>query len=204
MADHTVRQTRTKAKMSEETRRALLQAARHAFGTKGYANVAMEDLVDEAGVTRGALYHHFSSKQGLFEALIELLDSEISELIKKACSDIEDPWVRFIKSCQFYLELVTHDVGLRRIMFRDSPAVLSYERIRQIDHQSAIIPIRQAIDELSAQGRIRALPRDALAHLINGALADAALWIGDNEDPIQALNEAKLAFEALLSGLQKA
>lgn len=195
---------RTKASMSETTRRALLQAARRAFGENGYANVALEDLVDEAGVTRGALYHHFGSKQGLFEALIELLDGEVSASIRAASATIDDPWTRFIRSCQHYLELVTHDVGLRRIIFRDSPSVISYERLREMDHQSAILPIRQAIDELSTSGAIRPIPHEAIAHMINGALADAALWIGDSKEPVQALNEAKTAFEALLSGLRNA
>jgi AcrR family transcriptional regulator len=194
---------RTKAGMTEATRRLLLETARSAFGTKGYADVALEDLVREAGVTRGALYHHFGSKQGLFEALVAMLDAEITASIHAATAMTDDPWEQFVRGCRRYLELATHDAGMRRIMLRDGPAVLGYEAFRALDHKTAILPIRNAIQDLADRGLIRDLPAEALAHLINGALNDAALWIGDSADPVRALTEAGAAFEALLQGLRQ-
>ncbi|MFN8830696.1 MAG: TetR/AcrR family transcriptional regulator [Labrys sp. (in: a-proteobacteria)] len=193
---------RTKAGMTEATRRLLLETARIAFGAKGYSDVALEDLVRDAGVTRGALYHHFGSKQGLFEALVGALDAEITASIHEATSGVGDPWQQFVLGCRRYLEIVTHDAGLRRIMLRDSPAVLGYEAFRALDNETAIVPIRDAILDLSARGLIRPLPAEALAHLINGALCDAALWIGDSADPAAALAQATAAFEAMLAGLR--
>eukprot|EP01036_Dinobryon_divergens_P001560 gene1560-2040_t len=132
---------RTKAGMTEATRRLLIETARRAFGEKGYGEVALEDLVREAGVTRGALYHHFGSKQGLFEALVASLDAEITTSIQVATTMSDDPWEQFVQGCRRYLELVTHDAGMRRIMLRDGPAVLGYEAFRALDHETAILPI---------------------------------------------------------------
>lgn len=194
---------RSNSEMSEATREALLDSARAAFAEHGFADAPLEDLLRGTGLSKGALYHHFGSKQGLFIAVVQSIDARIVARIRAAVPETDVTRAAFIAACRIYLQ-ATLEPGVRRILLLDCPAVLGYRATRELDAQTSIAPISEALRDLAAAGEVVALDIEATAHLINGALYDAALWIGDSKRPQQALERAMLAFEQLLSGLAPA
>ncbi len=191
---------RSNAELSEASREALLAGARAAFARHGYANAPLEELVRAAGLTKGALYHHFGSKQGLFIAVVQAIDAEILAQVRAEVPERPATRAGFVHACRLYLEAML-EPGVRRILLIDCPAVLGYRAMRELEIESSIRPIAEMLDALVESGEVVALDTEATAHLINGALYDAALWIGDDPRPRQALDRAVQAFETLLAGL---
>ena len=114
---------RPRSEMIAETRAKLVAAARQAFGTVGYAEASMDDFTAAAGLTRGALYHHFGDKKGLLEAVIAEIDAEMAD---RLCADLgqgEDRWQGFVDECTAYIEMAL-EPEIQRIVLRDGPAVL--------------------------------------------------------------------------------
>ncbi|MDX8350459.1 TetR/AcrR family transcriptional regulator [Cognatiyoonia sp. IB215446] len=181
-----------------ETSAKLLATARRWFFEKGYAGTSMDDLCADAGVTRGALYHNFGGKEGLLEAVILQIDEEIGERLLMAGGDTVDR-ESFIQTCLAYLEAAL-DPEVRRIVFQDGPAVLG-QRLRDIDQEGSVEPLREAIAELQAQGAFVEGDAVALAVLVNGAMIDAALWVADCEDTERRHEAASKAMRSMLSKL---
>ena len=181
-----------------ETSARLLATARKWFFEKGYAGTSMDELCAGAGVTRGALYHNFGGKEGLLEAVVRQIDDEIGERMIAASGDTIDR-DSCIKTCLAYLEAAM-DPEVRRIVFQDAPAVLG-QRLRDIDQEGSIAPLREAIAYLQGQGEFIEGDATALAVLINGAMIDAALWIADGEETKQRYEAASDALQSMLSRL---
>ncbi|WP_019956626.1 TetR/AcrR family transcriptional regulator [Yoonia vestfoldensis] len=196
---------RSRGEMSEQTTAQLLAAARRAFATSGYAASAMDTICADAGVTRGALYHHFGGKEGLLEAVVYQIDAEISARLDMEEKRHADPWVGFRACCRLWLEQAL-DPEIQRICLRDAPSVLG-QKLRDLDEISAIVEIRDSLAALMLSGRIRATDPEALARMINGALVDAALWVaaaGDQPGAQHAaLDRALAAADVLLDGLER-
>lgn len=181
-----------------ETSAKLLATARKTFFEKGYAGASMDDLCAAAGVTRGALYHNFGGKEGLLEAVVRQIDEEIGDRLIEASGDTIDR-DSCIRTCLAYLEAAL-DPEVRRIVFQDGPAVLG-QRLRDIDQEGSIEPLRAAIVELQGQGAFIQGDATALAVLINGAMIDAALWIAEGEDAKRRYEAASDALRSMLSQL---
>ena len=158
----------------------------------------MDELCAAAGVTRGALYHNFGSKEGLFEAVVRQIDEEIGERMIEASGDALDR-DSCIKTCLAYLEAAL-DPEVRRIVLQDGPAVLG-QRLRDIDQEGSIEPLRAAILQLQNESAFIDGDATALAVLINGAMTDAALWVADGEDAKQRHEAASDALRSMLSKL---
>ena len=185
-------------KKKAETSARLIATARRMFLEKGYARTSMVDLCAETGVTRGALYHNFGGKDGLFEAVVRQIDDEIGA---RLMGDPAEPVTLegFIRTCIAYLEYAL-DPEVQRILFQDGPSVLG-QRLRDIDQEGSIEPLREAIVELQEQGVLTKVDATALAILINGAMIDAALWIAAGDDRQARFQSAAKSLEALLKGL---
>lgn len=97
--------SRARAEMIEETRARLLASARHAFAVQGFAKTSMDDFTARAGLTRGALYHHFGDKKGLLAAVVAQLDSEMDERLQQISARAENPWDGFCERCRAYLRM---------------------------------------------------------------------------------------------------
>jgi AcrR family transcriptional regulator len=192
---------RSNAELSETSREALLAGARAAFARHGYADAPLESLVREAGLTKGALYHHFGSKQGLFVAVVKAIDAEILARVQAEAPEQPATRAAFVKACRLYLEALL-DPGVRRILLIDCPAVLGHRAMRELEIESSIRPIAAMLDALVESGELAPLDTEATAHLLNGALYDAALWTGDSPQPLQALERAARALETLIAGLR--
>ncbi|WP_047337373.1 TetR/AcrR family transcriptional regulator [Pseudomonas protegens] len=192
--------SRPRAAMIEQTRARLIASARQAFARLGYAKTSMDDLTAEAGLTRGALYHHFGDKQGLLAAVVEQIDSEMDERLDAISAAATDPWQGFAQRCRAYLEMA-QEAEIRRIVLQDARAVLGQ---RQPAEEHCIDSLSRRLQALVEAGLITPAPSQALARLINGSLVDAALWIAAAEQPGQRLQQALQALELLLRGLQQA
>src|SRR5690554_6023098 len=112
---------RTRSEMIVETRGKLLAAGRKTFATLGYADASMDDFTSEAGLTRGALYHHFGDKKGLFEAVVAEIDAEMARRLKERAARAANRWEGFIEEGIGYIEMAL-EPEIQRIMLRDGPA----------------------------------------------------------------------------------
>ena len=117
-----------RTEMIAETRAKLLAAGRHAFGTIGYAGASMDDFTSAAGLTRGALYHHFGDKRGLLQAVLAEIDAEMTVRLNKVNADAPTRWQGFVDECAAYIEMAL-EPEIQRIMFRDGPRTLAH-RVR--------------------------------------------------------------------------
>ncbi|HEU4325980.1 MAG TPA: TetR/AcrR family transcriptional regulator [Roseiflexaceae bacterium] len=191
----------TKAAQRAETTTRLLAIARTQFAEHGYAQAATETIVRLGGVTRGALYHHFGSKEGLFKAVVAEVQRDVARQVAEAAEHSEDPWEQLLAGCRAFLGACL-EPDVQRILLIDGPAVLGWEAWRELDAEHAMRLLEQGIGELAAAGHIQAVSVPAVTHLLSGAMNEAVLWIARAEHPHQALDETIAAFEQLLSGLR--
>ncbi len=190
---------RTRAEM-EETRASLLATARRVFSEHGYAATSMDDLTAQAGLTRGALYHHFGDKKGLLAAVVAQLDAETDQRLQAISDAADDAWEGFVQRCRAYLEMAL-EPEIQRILLRDGPAVLG-DPSRWPSADGCIAAIRANLEHLQADGVVRDdIDADVAARLISGASTDAALWIANAADAAAASEKAVPAFRALMEGL---
>jgi AcrR family transcriptional regulator len=191
-----------KVVQGEATREALLGAARNLFGARGYAETSLDAIAATAGVTKGALYHHFAGKEELFQLVFEQVKRDLSSRLRLVLRD-PDPWKRLVSACRTYIELHT-DPAVQRIVLRDARAVLSHEAWRRVDSQWGAVMFRGAFRQAIHHGIIVELPLNTLAMVVTGALAEACLVVANAEDPASARAEALSVIEQLLLGLRRA
>lgn len=192
---------RPRREVMAETRAKLLAAARHAFGTKGYAAASMDDFTADAGLTRGALYHHFGDKKGLLAAVIAQIDTEIADRLNAINRKAASPWQGFVDECAAYIEMAT-EPEIQRIVHCDGPAVLG-DPSQWPSQNGCIASSTGTLSALAATGEIRSdIDPEATARLINGATLYAAQWIASSTDPRATSCKAIESFKAMLSGLR--
>jgi len=156
--------------------------------------------VRAAGVTKGALYHHFGSKEGLFREVLRQVQGDVADRIEQAADALPDPWDRLSAGCRAFLSAGA-DPGIRRIMLIDAPAVLGWEEWRAMDEAASARHLADALADLVEAGAIAPRPIEPLAHLLSGAMNEAALWLArstgptDEEDTVRELT-------GLLDGLR--
>jgi AcrR family transcriptional regulator len=192
---------RLRQDMIAETRAKLVAAARHAFGTVGYAGASMDDLTAQAGLTRGALYHHFGDKKGLLQAVIGEIDAEMTARLEKVSSRAPTRWQGFVDECVAYIEMAL-EPEIQRIMFRDGTAVLG-DVSQWPSSRGCILALTRSLADLKAEGVLVDIDPEAAARLINGASSHAALWIASSEDQQETSRKAVKGFRALLDGLRR-
>lgn len=193
---------KTKAEQTEATTLALLDIAMKKFAAVGYAASSMEEIVHEAGLTRGALYHHFGSKQGLFLAVAEHVQRDISRRIEHATTPDADHWTQLVMGCHAFLAACTDPI-IQQIILVDAPSVLGWEAWRKLDAEYGGRLLHGALQALVDEGTLKPLPVATLTHLLSGAMNEAALWIAQSPDPQAAFEAAKLTLAALLNGLRQ-
>lgn len=190
---------RPRKEMIAETRAKLLAAARHAFGTVGYAEASMDDFTAAAGLTRGALYHHFGDKKGLLEAVIAEIDAEMNERLHAVSASADGHWQGFVDECTAYIEMAL-EPEIQRIVMRDGPAVLGDPS--QWPSQSECYRSMTAnLQRLVEEGTIITVDPEATARLLSGASLHAAQWIANSPEPEATSRKAVKAFNVLLEGL---
>lgn len=190
---------RTRAEMIEETRSKLVATARQAFGSDGYANTSMDDLTAKAGLTRGALYHHFGGKEGLLAAVVDQIDAEVDLRLQKISAAAPNLWEGFRRRCRGYLEL-SLEQEIRRIIMQDARAVLG--DISPAAQRHCIASLEEMLDELIEQHVIGPADAQAVARMLYGIITEASFWIAEPEtDHEHRLPRALDSLDLLLSGL---
>ena len=185
----------------EATRDALVTAARALFAERGYAGVGTEEVVRRAGVTRGALYHHFRDKQDLFRAVFEQTEAENVQAITARVAGIADPLELLATGVRAFLD-VCSDPVMMRIGLRDAPGVLGWEEWREIGNRHGLGLVTGGLGAAMDAGQIIRADVRTLAHVLLAALAEASLLIASAEDPGAARVEVERTLLALLDGLR--
>lgn len=193
-------QRRTQAQRSAATRATLLAAARELFAKQGFAHTPREQIVERAGVTRGALYHHFDNKEHLFREVVERLQQEIGERIMKASLASDDAGERLRLGCHAFLDACLRP-DVRRIVLLDAPAVLGAPAWREIDERHGLGLVRVGLEEAMASGAMTRRPVEPLAHLLLGALNEAAMLVATAARPKRARVEVGETVDFLLDSL---
>ena len=184
-----------------ETRKKLIEVARRAFAEYGYADTSMDKLTAEAGLTRGALYHHFGDKRGLFAAVVDQIDSQMAEYAEQHREQPDDLWEGLLLEGQTYIQNALNP-EFQRIVLRDGPAVLG-DPAHWPSQNRCLQSTRECVEQLLTAERIKIVDPEAAAVLLNGAAMNAALWVASSEYPEQVLPEALNAFQIFASGFLK-
>lgn len=193
-----------KADRAEATRAQLLRHARALFAQRGYAAVGTEEIVGRAGVTRGALYHHFpAGKAALFEVVIEEVSAELAQRIAAEALSQDDPWDQFRTGCAIFLDAAI-EPELQQLLLLDAPSVLGWQRWREIDARHGLGLIEFGLQSAMDGGRIEPAPVKPLAHAILGALDEGAMLVARADDVERARAEVFETLERLFAGLLRA
>ncbi len=196
------RPRRTQRERRERTRRSLLDSARRLFARDGFAATSLDEVVVECGVTKGAFYHHFAGKEELFEAVFVEEQQRIASHLADTygARRHRDPVKASLKACHAFLDL-SRDPGVQRITLLDAPAVLGWERMREIESEYGLAMIKDGVQSAIAAGRAKRRNVDALAHLLFGALCEGAMFMARAEDQRAAQRTVEREFKAIVDGL---
>lgn len=190
----------TQAQRRESTRADLIAAGRRLFAAAGYENVVAEQIVEEAGVTRGALYHHFDGKVGLFEAVFIEIEGELIARFPLDELVGDDPLAALRAGVGKFLAL-SLEAEVQQITLIDGPSVLGWQRWHEIEAEHGLGLIQAGLDAAIAAGQMRALPSADLANALLGALTESALAVSRAADREAAHHNAEQVLLALLDGL---
>lgn len=179
----------------------LIGVARKHFTDHGYVESSLEEIAAEAKLTRGALYHHFGSKKGLFQAVLESIMTEIGERIEAEATQSDNPLEQLILGCRAFI-VAAVELQTRRILLTDGPAVLGWEAWRRIDAENSMAHLREQLQLMQRQGYLKPVPLDALTHFLSGAMNETALWIAQSPDNDQLLEETLSVISEFLKGFE--
>jgi AcrR family transcriptional regulator len=193
---------RTQGERSEATRAALVRAGRELFGERGYGGVGTEEIVARAGVTRGALYHQFADKRALFRAVLEDLEEEvIAQIGQQAAATATSVEEALGATMAAWLD-ACENPEIQRIMLLDAPGVLGWEEWREIGQRYGLGATIALLEAAMEEGVVARQPARPLAHVVIGALDEAALYVARASDRAQARAEMDQVLARLVNGLR--
>src|SRR5580693_4989706 len=171
----------------DATRASLIKAARELFGEKGYVDTSIDEIVARAGVTKGAVYHHFDGKEGLFRAVFEQVHTEVTD---QAAAEFlgPDSWTALLDGCALWIDAHL-DPAIRTIALQDARAVLGWDEVREIENRFGAVALRGALRKAMHAGVLERRPLRPLALLLMGALGEGCLYIAESNDPGEARSE---------------
>jgi AcrR family transcriptional regulator len=183
-----------------QTRDRLVATGRELFAERGYDATSIEAILAAAGVARGALYHHFATKEALFDAVLDRLVAEIADAAADAARGARDPVEGLRRGCSAWLRMAL-DPAVQRIALVDAPAVVGWTRWRELDEVHTLGGLRANLEAIAAAGSLPEQQVDLLAHMVLASVNEAALMIARSDDPKAALAEGEAAVETLLQRL---
>jgi AcrR family transcriptional regulator len=189
-----------KVEKGQATRRELLAAATQLFAAQGYDDTSIDNVLEAAGVSRGALYHHFAGKEALFEAVLEEVEVQLAAEVTAAAEATGDPRQMLQAGCLAWLQRL-RDPVVRRIVLVDAPAVVGWARWREIDECHWFGLLKSALAESLPPSRLDATSLDVLAHMLLAALNELAFVIARADDPDAAAQAGEAAVVDLLGRL---
>ena len=193
---------RTQAERTAATRAQLLRAARKLFADKGFGEVSTQAIVEEAGVTRGALYHQFSDKNELFAALYEQVEEELAADVvgRIVAEEPVGPLQSMRVGARLFLDLCAAP-DIAQIVLIDAPSVLGWERWREVGLKYGLGIIEGLLAQAVADGEIPPLPLRPTAHVLLSALDEAALYVSRSADPDRARDDMYIVCDRIIAGL---
>jgi AcrR family transcriptional regulator len=187
---------------SESTRHALVDSAVHLFTKRGYAATSLDEVAKRARVTKGALYHHFSGKQALFEAAFDSVETTVMSRLAEIMAGPENPWDRAMNGVRHYIQ-VCLDPAYQRIVVHEAPVVMGWERWREAEDHFSFGLVKGGIQALVDAGEIDELPVEVTARLLFGALTAGATMIARSDDPKQTGAEVSTSIIKMLDRLRR-
>jgi AcrR family transcriptional regulator len=182
------------------TRAKIVQTARRLFAARGYEGTSTETVLEESGVSRGALYHHFESKEDLFAAVLDEVEADIADKTASATAGIDDPVAGFHAAFSAFLDLAC-DPEVRQIVLIDAHSVVGWQKWREIDSRHGFGRMKARLRKIAATGQIREDLVDIFAHILLASLFETAFLIARASDPTAELNAGKAAMGELLNRL---
>ncbi len=191
-------------RFSDSTKRALVDAAEQLFTTHGYSATSLDAIVAGADVTKGALYHHFSGKQAIFEAAFERVESRASSGIARATEGHDDPWEKAQAGLRAFLGAV-QEPAYRQVVISDGPSVLGHERFREQEERSTYAIVDEIVR--SALGTdaydLDDAMLDTFTRIFFGAMSAAGSAVAVSQDPAGAAARVELAIGTIMAGLRQ-
>ncbi len=184
----------------EATRGQLIAIARRLFADRGYEDTSIEAVLREAGVSRGSLYHHFASKEALFEAVAEDVETSVGEQTLAAAGGSDGPVAALRAGFLAWIRLAGDPV-VRRILLIDAPSVLGWERWRSMEEDHALGLIRAVLEVIAEEGKLRPELVGTLAHVLLASVNEVALLVARSEDREAAMQAGTDAIDELLQRL---
>lgn len=191
---------RTQAERTTATRSALLRSARSLFADKGFAATNGEEIAEAAGVTRGAMYHHFATKHHVFRAVFEELEAETMEKVVQAAMGSDDPLASMQRGAMAYLDAAL-DPAVQQVVLLDGPSVLGWEQQKEISDAHGLGLVREALESLMAAKLIEPQPVEPLAHVLMAALHEAALYVARANDKLAARTQVGRTIASIIAAL---
>jgi AcrR family transcriptional regulator len=189
-----------RARQAEATRSLLIEVARENFTERGYASTSIDDIIGQAGVARGALYHHFPGKEALFRAVYETVEGEVVERVMAAAAAQTSPWEAVRAGLAVFLDACL-EPAFRRIVILDSVSVLQAE-VLEVGIDPVELPmLRTVLTPLLGTTTFGGVALDALTYVALGGLYGASLYIARASDPIAARAEVDVVLDTLVSGV---
>ena len=189
----------TKAAQALQTRRKLEKVARKLFAAHGFANVSAEEIVAAADVTRGALYHHYDGKEGLFEAVVDALMQDVHGKLAKSAAGVSNPLQAIERGIGAFLKVFA-EPSVQTILLVDAPAVLGWPKWREMDAKYGFGLLKQALAGAIQAGLVKKQNVDVLTHILLGALTETAMVVARSDDPPKVRGEAERALTSMLAG----
>jgi AcrR family transcriptional regulator len=183
------------------TTEAILKAGRRLFGERGFAATTIDDIAEAAQVAKGAVYHHFATKEAVFAAVFDVVSRDLVAEIDRAVRTEKDVLAAMVAGTQHYFAACAKGPTCQ-IILRDGPAVLGWERWREIDAQHFGGKFPRALAAAMEGGLIARQPIEPLARLLLGAVTEAAVACAGRSDVLKAGSEYSRAFKSLIEALR--
>ncbi|MGN6635350.1 MAG: TetR/AcrR family transcriptional regulator [Oryzihumus sp.] len=194
--------TSRRQEYSATTRKALIDVATALFSEQGYAGTSLDEIVAGARVTKGALYHHFSGKQALFESVFEKVEERAAKDIHRAVRDNRDPWLKALGGLRAFLE-VLQEPSYRRVVVLDGPAVLGYERYREQEERTTFGIVQEIVSSVLSGYDLEPSMVETFSRVFFGAMSAAGAAVSSADDTRRASEEVEAAIAYILAGLRQ-
>jgi AcrR family transcriptional regulator len=189
-----------KAERGQATRDRLVAVATRLFAELGYEETSIEQVLHESEVSRGALYHHFGSKEALFEAVLEAVEEDIGRRLRVAPPEATDVLSAIRAGALAWIQM-TADPVVQQVLLVDAPSVLGWQRWRAMDEQHALGQVRAGMAAAAETGRLDPAQVDLMAHVLLAAMNEIALYIARAEDGDAARRDGEAVVDTILQRL---
>jgi AcrR family transcriptional regulator len=187
---------------SESTRKALVESAVELFTKQGYSATSLDAVAKRALVTKGALYHHFTGKQALFEAALDAVEAVTLRRLGDIIGGPGDPWERAMSAVRAYVK-VCLDPSYQRIVIHEAPVVMGWERWRETEEHYSYGLVKLAVERLIEAELVEDLPVETTARMLFGAMSSGAMVIAGAADQRKASAEVSTVLVSLLEGMRR-